>query len=200
MDQTPRDIDPPVAETRLDGVRPDKALRRTRLREFQAQLVERMQAAQTGTRTSASQLGVMIGQVRYLLDLREAGEIVSAGSMTKVPLTKDWYLGLSNIRGSLTSVVDLARFEGRDITNVDNSCRVVAFAPSLSFNSGLLVSQVLGLRNAADMEEQLVSDNSDEHNYKPWMIKKYRDRDANIWVELSLAALIQDQDFLQVGL
>ncbi|MET3137237.1 twitching motility protein PilI [Undibacterium sp. GrIS 1.2] len=200
MDQTPRDIDPPAAVTRLDGVRPDKALRRTRLREFQAQLVERMQAAQTGTRLSASQLGVMIGQVRYLLDLREAGEIVSAGSMTKVPLTKDWYLGLSNIRGSLTSVVDLARFEGRDVTNVDNSCRVVAFAPSLSFNSGLLVSQVLGLRNAADMEEQLVSDNTDEHSYKPWMIKKYRDRDANIWVELSLAALIQDQDFLQVGL
>ena len=199
MDQTPHDIEPPAEVTRSDG-RPDKALRRTRLREFQAQLVERMQAAQTGTRTSASQLGVMIGQARYLLELREAGEIVSAGSMTKVPLTKDWYLGLSNIRGSLTSVIDLGRFEGFDATNVDNSCRVVAFAPSLSFNSGLLVSQVLGLRNAADMEEQPVLDNGSEISDKPWIVKKYRDKDANVWIALSLAALVQNQEFLQVGL
>src|SRR5450830_1505428 len=92
-----------------DVSKPDSGVRRTRLREFQAQLVERMQAAQRGEFVQVNQLGIMVGQVRYLLELRESGEIVSASSLTTVPLTKDWYVGLANIRGNLTSVVDLPR-------------------------------------------------------------------------------------------
>ncbi|MBI3285856.1 MAG: chemotaxis protein CheW [Burkholderiales bacterium] len=157
-----------------------------------------MQAAQRGGYTQLSQLGIMIGQGRYLLNLREAGEIVSAGAMTRVPLTKDWYIGLSNIRGNLTSVVDLPRFQGHDATKLEAACRIVAFAPGLAFNSGLLVSQVLGLRNVAEMEE--LPPEAAEHGSKPWLAKKYRDRDGNVWSELSLAMLVQDQDFLQIGI
>lgn len=178
---------------------PEVGTRRTRLREFQAKLVERMRAAQSGTQLRANQLGILVGQNRYLLDLREAGEIVSAGAMTKVPLTRDWYLGLSNIRGSLTSVIDLARFEGADRTKIDNTCRIVAFSNSLSFNSGLLVSQVLGLRSSVEMEQVLVGSEADQAA-KPWVIRTFRDKDANIWSELSLATLVQDQSFLHVGL
>ncbi|MBC3861419.1 chemotaxis protein CheW [Undibacterium jejuense] len=187
----------PVAAN-LEVTRPEGGVRRTRLREFQAQLVERMQAAQRGDFTQVNQLGIMVGQVRYLLELREAGEIVSASSLTNVPLTKEWYVGLSNIRGNLTSVVDLPRFQGNEGTKLDNACRIVAFAPVLAFNSGLLVSQVLGLRNIAEMEE-VVSDEglSEKH---VWLQCKYRDRDGNIWHKLSLAALVQDQEFLQIGL
>ena len=76
---------------------------RTRLREFQSQLVERMQAANAGALTQAKHLAVMIGQTRWLLSLHEAGEIVSVGAITKVPLTKDWFLGLTNVRGNLLS-------------------------------------------------------------------------------------------------
>ncbi|WP_394777416.1 chemotaxis protein CheW [Undibacterium sp.] len=177
--------------------RPDKGVRRTRLREFQAQLVQRMQAAQSGTAVSASQLGIMVGHTRYLLELKEAGEIVTVAAMTKVPLTRDWYRGLSNIRGNLTSVVDLARFQGKDVTQIDAGSRVVAFAPGLAFNSGLLVSQVFGLRNQADME---ALDDPDDGVRKPWMVKKYKDKDGNIWMALSLSLLVQDQEFLHVGL
>lgn len=195
MDQTLRE---PAAAS-MEVARPDSGVRRTRLREFQAQLVERMQAAQRGGYIQQSQLGIMIGQTRYLLDLREAGEIVSAGAMTRVPLTRDWYVGLSNIRGSLTSVVDLPRFEGRESTGLDTSCRIVAFAPGLAFNGGLLVSQVFGLRNVAEMEA-LPPDAAELQGGKPWVSQKYRDRDGNVWSELSLAMLVQDQDFLQIGL
>jgi twitching motility protein PilI len=195
MDITSRDPATQSTEVALTEI----GARRTRLREFQASLVERMRAAQLGTQVRASQLGILVGQARYLLDLREAGEIVSAGTMAAVPLTKDWYLGLSNIRGSLTSVIDLGRFEGRDRTRVDNNCRIIAFSPSLSFNSGLLVSQVLGLRSSAEMEEIAVENPADAVT-KPWLIRTFRDQDSNIWTELSLATLLQDQNFLHVGL
>lgn len=173
---------------------PDAGARRTRLREFQVQLVERMQAARSGELPQASQLGVMIGQNRWLLPLPEAGEIVSVGAVTKVPLTQDWFLGLTNIRGSLVSVIDLARFCGQSPTPVDKDSRIVAFAPALAFNCGLLVSRVMGLRNAAEMQLQ------PEGGAAPWMARRYVDRETNLWTELNLSFIVQDPRFLHVGL
>jgi twitching motility protein PilI len=173
----------------------DSGNRRTRLREFQAQLMERMHAATTGTAGQASQLGVMTGQTRWLLSLSEAGEIVSVGNITKVPLTQDWYLGLTNIRGNLVSVIDLARFKGLAPTPIDKESRIVAFAPGLAFNAGLLVSRVMGLRNAADMERQPVVSGEPS-----WIAHRYVDRDAQAWTELDLSSIVQDPQFLHVGL
>lgn len=174
----------------------DTSTRRTRLREFQAQLVERMQAASTGAQAQASQLGVLIGDTRWLLNLQEAGEIVSVGSITEVPLTQPWFLGLANIRGNLISVIDLAHFRGQRRTNIDKESRIVAFAPALSFNSGLLVSRVLGLRNAGDMQEQPANDAATA----PWATRQFVDRESNVWTELDLSRIVQDPQFLQVGL
>ena len=176
--------------------RPDAAARRTRLREFQAQLVERMQAARSGVDARVNQLGVMIGQTRWLLNLQEAGEIVSVGTITPVPLTRDWFLGLSNIRGNLISVVDFARFQGHAPTTIDKESRIVAFAPSLSFNSGLVVTRVLGLRNVADMERQP----SPEEGVAAWSTQRYLDSDSEVWSELDLSLVVQDPEFLHVGL
>lgn len=195
-------MDQPTRETETPGLRlvkTDSEGRRTRLRDFQTQLMTRMQAAKTGEQARANQLGVLIGQTRFLIDLREAGEIVSAGHMTEVPLTKEWYLGLANIRGNLTSVVDFGHFVGLPLTSREGECRIVAFAAGLAFNSGLLVSQVLGLRNSHEMELEPVSAD-DIHLHKPWIINRFRDRDGQPWYELSLSLLVQDQEFLHVGL
>ncbi|OWW19023.1 chemotaxis protein CheW [Noviherbaspirillum denitrificans] len=175
----------------------DSGMRRTRLREFQTKLVERMQAATSGSVAQASQLGVMIGQTRWLLSLHEAGEIVSVGQIKKVPLTQDWFLGLTNIRGNLVSVIDLAHFRGMAPTPVDKESRIVAFGPSLSFNCGLLVSRVMGLRNLSDMELQ---PDAGESASAPWAARHYLDRDSNAWTELDLSLIVQDPHFLHVGI
>lgn len=177
--------------------KPDAAGRRTRLREFQTQLVERMQAARSGVDVRANQLGVMIGETRWLLNLQEAGEIVAVGSITPVPLTKDWFLGLTNIRGNLISVVDFARFQGLPPSQIGKDCRIVAFASALSFNSGLLVSRVMGLRNIAEMELQ---ENSSVSSETPWSTQRYVDRESQVWTELNLSLVVQDPQFLHVGL
>ncbi len=187
----------PVAEP----VNSKSVSRRARLRDFQSQLMERMQAAKSGAHIRANQLGIQIGRTKYLIDLREAGEIVSSGNLTKVPLTKSWYLGLSNIRGSLTSVVDYSLFDGGEPTLQDSSSRVLAFSNSLSFNSGLLVSKVLGLRNADDMD-LLDEDKSGDlglSGKKPWVLNRLVDADGNIWSQLSLSLLVQDLEFLHIG-
>jgi twitching motility protein PilI len=189
MSQSPPDATPFQAIPK-----PDPAARRNRLRQFQAQLLERMQSARTGTDPRSNLLGVMIGQARCLLDLHEASEIVPIGTITKVPLTQDWYLGLTNIRGNLIGVVDLARFHGLPALTIGHDSRIVAFSPVLAVNCALLVSRVLGLRNVAEMQLQ-----TNNESGTPWSGRCYRDGEQQLWTQLNLSSIVQDQRFLQVG-
>lgn len=164
----------------------DPAARRARLRQYQEELLERVQAARTGSGQRTHELGVEIGGERYLLDLLEAGEIVPVPALTTVPLTQPWYLGLANIRGSLVGVVDLARFLGaQEGAAIGPATRLVTFAPGLGLPCGFLATRVHGLRQAADMSPQ---------------DGRLVDADGNAWTPLALAALAQDERFLQVGL
>lgn len=165
----------------------DAAGRRTRLRQYQEQLLERMQAARANTGASVNQLGVQIGAARYLLDLTQAGEIVPVPPLTVVPLTQAWYLGLANIRGNLVGVIDLARYLGAGSieTPAGSDARIVTFAGGIKFNCGLLVSRVYGLRQAEKMQPQGAL---------------LRDQDGQDWAPLDLVALVADERFLHVGL
>jgi len=169
--------------------------RRERLRDFQSQLLERMKAAKNSDVVSSNQLGLMIGPTHYLLNLRDAGEIVSVGQISQVPLTREWYLGLLNLRGNLIGVIDMQSFQGQSKVELNSDCRIVALSPSLAFNAGLLVSKVLGLRNVADMT---IQQNSSE-NQPAWFRQSYVDNSGQIWYELNLGRLIQDADFLHIG-
>jgi twitching motility protein PilI len=194
MSSLPSDTAPDTATKKLDV-----SGRRTRLREFQAQLVERMQAVRSGVDTRVNQLGIMIGPNRWLLNLQEAGEIVPVGAISPVPLTQDWFLGLTNVRGSLVSVVDFARYQGYGRTSVDKDCRIVVFGSALSFNSSLLVSRIMGLRNVAEMELQ--HDGAQHKNKNEiGMNRSYVDSDSQVWTELNLSMVVQDPRFLHVGL
>jgi len=174
--------------------------RRERLRDFQSQLLERMQIARTSEAVSSNQLGVMIDQTRYLLNLKDAGEIGAVGQITQVPLTHDWYLGLINLRGNLIGVVDIQRFRGQAKVEINSDSRIVAFSTALGFNAGLLVSKVLGLRNVAEMTVQEDPAENQTETKAAWITERYVDSSNQVWHELSLANLIQDGDFLHIGL
>jgi len=161
------------------------AARRTRLRDYQAQLLARMQAAQSGAAEAHHQLGVAIGAERYLLELTEAGEIVPPPPLAGVPLTQPWYLGLANVRGSLLGVIDLARYLDPGASAAGPDARLVSLAPRLGFNCALLVTRVYGLRRAGAMAQDGA---------------RLRDLDGHAWTPLSLAALVREERFLHVAL
>lgn len=163
--------------------------RRSRLRQYQVQLLERMQAAKSGEAVGGRELGVMIGGRRCLLDLTQISEIVPLQPATPVPLTQDWYLGLTNIRGHLTGVIDLARYQGLQGAAADAVAaerRLITFAPGLGFNCALQVERVLGLRKLAEMDSVAADE--------------YRDGDGQTWLRLDLAQLVREPRFVQVGL
>ena len=169
----------------LAPARVDAAGRRARLRQYQVQLLERVQAARASGSAGVNRLGVQIGAGRYLLELTQTGEIVAPAALTAVPLTAPWYLGLANISGNLVGVVDLARYLGLGDTLAGPDSRIVTFAGALGFNCALLVARVYGLRDGAGMAPAGA---------------QLRDADGNEWTMLDLAALVADERFLHVGL
>ena len=171
--------------------------RRSRLRQYQVQLLERMQAAKTGAAAGGRELGVLIGGRHCLLDLTQISEIVPLQPVTPVPLAHDWYQGLANIRGNLTGVIDLARYQGQVAGDTAASeRRLITFASALGFNCALLAERVLGLRKLADM--QAVDAPADAG--PAWSSQLFTDSEGRQWTRVDLAQLVRESRFLQVGL
>lgn len=149
---------------------------------------------------SAARLGLMIGSDRLLVELAEAGEIVpmpTPALIQDVPLTKDWFLGVTNLRGSLFTVIDLRRFTGQGVTEVTKESRLLSFSPAMAFNATIVVSRMLGLRNTATMTE--AADSTISGGSAPWLGRRFTDADGHDWQELRLARLATHPDFLMVG-
>lgn len=165
---------------------------RTRLREFQAELTERLARAKT-TAIGSSHLGIGINDERWLIDLTEAGEIVPVPPIVPVPHTLPWFRGLTNVRGNLLSVIDFSRFLGGAPTQVDRDSRCLVFGNSLDINAALLVSRMLGLHSTVGWTRtETAADGA--AGAVVWTDDQQRD-----WRELSLAALAHDGRFLHIS-
>jgi twitching motility protein PilI len=173
----------------------------TPLKEFQARLNERLKEASAAP-DLAARLGLMIGEQRWLVDLSEAGEIVPVpDAIVPVPLTRDWLLGLVNLRGALYTVVDLQRFAQLGSTAVGKESRLLALAARLNFNAAILVTRMLGLRNVASMR---IEDGDADAAFGPqgrpeWIGRTLVDADGHRWHELDLGRLAAGSAFLMVG-
>ena len=169
------------------------------LRELQARLAERLQAARAQADT-ASWLAVECAGQGLLLPLGEAGEIFPMPAVLPVPHTRPWFLGVANLRGRLHGVVDLAGFlglaggapageAGREPS------RLIAFNVALEINCALRVDRLAGLRSA----EQLREEPGDGRPRPAFAGPGYVDAAGRRWQALVLAALAGDEAFLKVA-
>jgi twitching motility protein PilI len=168
------------------------------LRAFQQELAARL-AAKTTQQVEQSRLGLACAGKQWLIRLADAGEVIAIPTMATVPLTRPWYLGISNIRGNLYSVIDFAGFLGEAIepaTAGGAQARLVLFGPRVGgLRAGLVVTRVLGLSNLAELVR------SDAAVDAPaWYGARWTDKAGGEWQEIDLALLAQDPGFLQVGL
>ena len=101
--------------------------RRVSLREFQQDLVRRLNEAAAADAPSA-RLGVQVGSEVWLVRLEEASEVIPVPAIANVPLTQGWFRGLANIRGNLFSVIDLSAFQGGEPTPQTPDSRLLLVA------------------------------------------------------------------------
>src|SRR6476659_4025600 len=121
---------------------------REALRELQARLASRLQAARTEG-VQASWLAVESGGHKFLFPLAQSGEIFPFSSTLPVPYTQSWFLGVANLRGGLYGVVDLASYVGGNAPAVRSDAtraesRLVALNAMLEVNCARLVDRLAG--------------------------------------------------------
>ncbi len=168
------------------------AIRRRNLKEFQIRLTERINNASATSKNT--RLGILINEQKCLVDLEEAGEILSIpSSTTRVPCTQSWFKGLVSHRGVLIGVADLAQFDGKASSRVGKDSRLLTLNQRLGLNAAILVSRMLGLQNLAQMKS-VESKQSQAWEGSTWM-----DERGETWLELKLSALAGDQKFLSVA-
>ena len=167
------------------------------LRAFQQELAARL-AAKTTQQVEQSRLGLACAGKQWLIRLADAGEVIAVPTLATVPLTRPWYLGISNIRGNLYSVIDFAGFLGEAIEppTATAQARLVLFGPRVGeLRAGLVVTRVMGLSNLAELERSDVAVDA-----PAWYGARWTDKAGGVWQEIDLALLAQDPGFLQVGL
>ena len=160
------------------------------LREFQQALVRRLNEAQASAAVSA-RLGVQVGSESWLVRLDEAGEVVPPPTIAPVPLARPWFRGLTNIRGNLYTVVDLAVFHGGEQTVITPEARLLLVGERYGMYTALLVHRMMGLKHVQQLQLQ---EGSGE---RPWEAARYVDQEGKLWRELEMSALVYHNDFLQ---
>ena len=168
------------------------------LRSFQDELATRL-AAKTAAQVESSRLGLSCGGERWLVRLGDAAEVIAVPPIAGVPMTKPWFRGLVNIRGSLYTVVDFAGFLGREAVvaqSAASQCRLIIFGPRAGeLRAGVIVQSVLGLRNLAELAPAVPVPDAPS-----WYGPRWVDAGRGEWQEIDLARLAEDPGFLHVGL
>ncbi len=167
--------------------------KRISLREFQENLSRRLAAAQSGQRRAL--LGVQAGDENWLVDLAATGEILPVPALASVPLTRPWFNGVVNVRGSLYGVVDFSAFHGGAPIPPAGHARLLLIGAKLGVNSAILVSRAVGLRNPEDFEAD-----RGEADPRPWVGQRLRDTQDRLWLKLDVPKLLAQPVFLDAGI
>lgn len=169
---------------------------RTNLREFQQALITRMEATGATAAVSA-RLGFRLGDQHWLVDLTSIDEVLPVPPLDAVPLTKPWYAGVANIRGSLYSVIDLALFCGLPATEITRASRILLIKSHLLGGSALLVSAIAGLRNPAQFRFEHAAG-------VPWIRGQHHEHhgalEQRTWTEIDIQALASQREFFEVAI
>ena len=179
--------------------RSEKQTRRdVHLQAFQTRLSERLKNASSDN-TKAAKLGLMIGDERWLVELAEAGEIVPVPQqICAVPMTKQWFKGMANLRGTLHTVTDLAQYAGQGMTPINRDSRLLALAGRFNVNASILVTKMLGLKQVDELNPATVA-SAPEFLKHAWAGAAWRDSQGNIWRDLVLSKLALEDQFILVS-
>jgi twitching motility protein PilI len=172
---------------------------REALRELQSRLAGRLQAARTEG-VQASWLAVEAAGRKYLFPLAQSGEIFPFATTQPVPYTREWFLGVANLRGGLYGVIDLASFVGGKMPAQRSDAgraesRLVALNALLDVNCALLIDRLAGLRGL----DAFASSTEAPEGSPDYFGSGYTDAGGTFWQEINLQALSQQPQFLSIS-
>jgi twitching motility protein PilI len=168
---------------------------RLNLQAYQQDILARLKhSSEHAGSAAASRLGVMVNGMPWLVSLDDVSEVIALPEITRVPLTQAWFMGIANIRGNLYALTDLADFFGHAPTNITIDSRILLVNQKFGFNAGLLVERLIGLRSLDEMTLQ-----SDAGQLPAWCVNQYKDKNNEIWHEIDIGSLLNQNQFIQIA-
>lgn len=165
---------------------------KVKLRDYQQSILDRLERVKSdASEVAASYLGVELSGKNVLVNLKEISETLVLSDIQPVPLVKPWFLGVSNVRGVLYAINDLAQLLDSRYTEVSSSTRMLLIDDDVSANVGFLADRLIGLRSLDAMEKrkEVLEDSI--------CLKQetYEDEEKRVWHVLDCAQLVSSQEF-----
>ena len=162
--------------------------KRLNLREFQQSLSNRMQAKGNAD-DQVTTLGIQISGKHWLIDMSDISEVLPLPPLTRVPMSKPWFRGVVNVRGNLYCVADMASYLNKSSVETSSANRVLLVADKHAFNAALLVDRALGLRDARNWQQSTKEEQI-----------QFIDEQGTTWQKMDVSELLNQNEFLQVGI
>ena len=128
----------------------------------------------------------------FVAPIGDVQEVISVPSLTKVPLSKPWLLGLANVRGRILTVVDLNQFlTGQSIEHGLHS-KVLCFSTG-SHYIGVVVDHVLGVQHFHKQSYSM--SNQDLNGRLAQLSQGCFNQYQQIWHIFQFSQLLKDESF-----
>ncbi|MEO7052854.1 MAG: chemotaxis protein CheW [Rhodanobacter sp.] len=139
-------------------------------------------------------IGFRVGSRLLLSGIDEINELLAVPTLTPVPGTQPWLLGVANVRGNLVPVVDIGRFLFGERTLSSDRSRLLVVRQG-GGNVALLVDEVLGQRTV-DAEQRQHAQNEDDPRLARFVDNRVGEQQMAIF---SMSRLVRAPDFRQAA-
>ncbi|MGB8339772.1 MAG: chemotaxis protein CheW [Burkholderiales bacterium] len=164
------------------------------LREYQAAVSERLKNAASQGESTTSMLGFIAAGQNWLIELRQVSEVLPVPMLEPVPLTREYFLGVCNVRGNLYSVVDFTLLNDKAALKPSPENRLLLLPHDAIHGAAIQVTRMAGLRNPDTFRHEAAPADA-----QPWVASVLRDAEGQPWNVLNPEALARHQKFLDVA-
>jgi twitching motility protein PilI len=163
-----------------------------KLKDYQKSILDKLEAIKTDASSEmVKYLGVEIGNRNVLVDLLDVSETLAMADIQPIPLVKPWFLGMSNVRGTLYAINDLRRLLDDRPTNISSNTRMLLINDRITSNVGFVVNRLIGLRSKETFKrlepstEETVCFTAD----------RYEDEEKKLWMVFDCKKLVKSRAF-----
>lgn len=133
---------------------------------------------------------VTLGDELYGISATEAKEIMKLPSLVEVPRTPPTVLGIFNLRGKITSVIDIRPVIGLKTVDIGESGRVV-FVEAAGLSTGVIVE---GVREIITISREKIVPVAKAISHSEYMVGQ-ADLEGQVMVLLDIGKIISAPDF-----
>ena len=136
----------------------------------------------------------LLGKERYAVDLFDVKEVVEYTTITKLPNSASYMKGIIDLRGEITTIVDLKeRLHIAATTELqEETCRIIVLDEKITkAKTGIMVDDVTSVStfDMSDIDKTSAADSNDDTAILGIIKKKVKDKDHEkneliIWIDI----------------